>query len=426
MDFHSQGQMTKLLQEVQKFTTEYLDFFSKQSLPEPSFEHGNGASQGADIPSEVHVTREKALEATEELHRLLLGPIGVLMSAPADQYLLLSLQYIYRYNIAEHVPLHGTATFGAISEATGLDIADVTRFIRLATGWHVFHEVVKGTIVHTETSRQLVGDTRLKAWIENIAEEFWPSLARTVDSTQRWPGSQEPTESGYSLGHNTRDNPFDVIKRDPVRQQRFNDVQSFSHRHVSFSLEYLMDVYDFSPVRTLVDVGGCRGEVAIALALRYPNLEIVVQDQPDNIRKMNEQLPSAIKDRVRGMEHDFLTPQPVKGADVYFLRWVMHDWSDKYCIKILKSLVPGLKRGARIVVNDICIPEAGQLGVRADRGFRQMDISMKAFNNARERDAGAWVQLFASADHNLEFVGVTVPSGARMAIIEAKWTGCDQ
>jgi O-methyltransferase domain len=70
------------------------------------------------------------------------------------------------------------------------------------------------------------------------------------------------------------------------------------------------------------------------------------------------------------MEHDFLTTQPVKGAEIYLFRWIFHDWSDKYCTKILQSLIPALKKGAKIIINDICIPQSGQLGISADRSLR--------------------------------------------------------
>lgn len=48
---------------------------------------------------------------------------------------------------------------------------------------------------------------------------------------------------------------------------------------------------------------------------------------------------------------------------------------------------------------------------------------MKAFNNARERDVETWGELFKEADERFRFLGVTVPAGARMAIIEAYWMG---
>ena len=52
-----------------------------------------------------------------------------------------------------------------------------------------------------------------------------------------------------------------------------------------------------------------------------------------------------------------------------------------------------------------------------------MDISMKAFNNARERDAETWQWLFKMADERFLFRGITIPQGARMAVITAEWTG---
>lgn len=52
-----------------------------------------------------------------------------------------------------------------------------------------------------------------------------------------------------------------------------------------------------------------------------------------------------------------------------------------------------------------------------------MDISMKAFNNARERDPETWASLFAQADSRFGFKGITIPPEARMAIILAEWQG---
>ena len=48
---------------------------------------------------------------------------------------------------------------------------------------------------------------------------------------------------------------------------------------------------------------------------------------------------------------------------------------------------------------------------------------MKAFNNARERDAETWASLFSRADPRFHFVGITIPPEARMAIILAEWLG---
>ena len=39
-----------------------------------------------------------------------------------------------------------------------------------------------------------------------------------------------------------------------------------------------------------------------------------------------------------GTVHDFFKPQPVKNASMYFVRFVMHDWSDEWCKKLLSQL----------------------------------------------------------------------------------------
>ena len=137
-------------------------------------------------------------------------------------------------------------------------------------------------------------------------------------------------------------------------------------------MTHLLDNYDFASLGagTIVDVGGSHGQVSIALADKYPELKCVVQDLPDTIKGLEGKVPEHLKGRVQGMEYDFLTEQPVKGADVYLFRWILHDWSDKYCVTILKSLVPALKKGAKILVNDICIPQPGQLGIAQDRALR--------------------------------------------------------
>lgn len=421
------GPMTQLLVQVQENTTKYIQFFKSQSLSEPSYENGDGLHLGQPLPADIEAANNAALEATDELHHLLLGPLNLVVNCPGDQYLMLSVQYIFRYQIAHHVPLDGETTFENVSRAAHLNLKDVTRFLRVAIARHVFHEPRKGIVVHTAASRLLLNNPLLEAWITNIAEEFWPSIARTIDATEKWPGSEEPNESGYSLSHNTCENPFDVIKKDKVRQRRFIDAMSYSHMHPSYSMDHLLNGYDFSSAEIVVDVGGSHGQVAIALARKYPGIrQLVVQDLPDTIVELDAQIPSEVRDRIRGMTHDFLSPQPVRGADVYLLRWILHDWSDKYCVKILQALVPGLKKGAKVVINDICIPEPGTLGIAADRALRLMDISMKAFNNARERDLESWLALFMTADPRFRFLGIKVPQGARMAIIEAEWMGEDQ
>lgn len=67
-------------------------------------------------------------------------------------------------------------------------------------------------------------------------------------------------------------------------------------------------------------------------------------------------LPPALAGRIEYEEHDMFTEQPRKSADAYYLRHVLHDWPDKYAVKIVAALVPALKHGARILISDSVIP----------------------------------------------------------------------
>jgi hypothetical protein len=108
-------------------------------------------------------------------------------------------------------------------------------------------------------------------------------------------------------------------------------------------------------------VGGSQGSACFAIAEKFPSLSFVVQDLERVITAAERQVPSHLAHRVKFATHDFLIEQPVHGADVYFFRWILHNWSDKYCVKILENLIPALKPGARIVVNDNVLPRPGAM-----------------------------------------------------------------
>ncbi|KAF2194602.1 O-methyltransferase, partial [Zopfia rhizophila CBS 207.26] len=47
--------------------------------------------------------------------------------------------------------------------------------------------------------------------------------------------------------------------------------------------------------------------------------------------------------RVEFMGHDFFQEKVLRRADVYFFTWIMHNWSDGRCVKILRNPIPGVK-----------------------------------------------------------------------------------
>ena len=121
-------------------------------------------------------------------------------------------------------------------------------------------------------------------------------------------------------------------------------------------------------------------------------LKCVVQDLPQLEGGFNAVVPDDLKPRVTFQVHDFFTPQPVKDADVYFFRLILHDWPDKYAIKILQNTVPAMKNGARVIVVDIVQPPPGGAPAWKERLGTTLDMQMMVALNSKERTQEEWVE----------------------------------
>ena len=53
---------------------------------------------------------------------------------------------------------------------------------------------------------------------------------------------------------------------------------------------------------------------------------------------------------------------------VFYLRMILHDWPDKYCIKILKNLIPALEQnGGIVLINESVVPPMGTVNQILER-----------------------------------------------------------
>lgn len=167
-------------------------------------------------------------------------------------------------------------------------------------------------------------------------------------------------------------------------------------------------------------MGGSEGVVAFAVAEQFPQLRFIVQDlagmrTPEAIDK----IPKNLTDRVSLTTHDFFQPQ-TESADAYLFRHIFHAFSDKYAIDILRALVPALRPGARVIINDIVLPAPGLLSQLEEKSIRTMDVLMKTVCNSREREVDDWRSLFEQADKRFRWQGAWKSSG-KLWFIESIW-----
>ena len=167
-------------------------------------------------------------------------------------------------------------------------------------------------------------------------------------------------------------------------------------------------------------MGGLDGTMAMAIAEKHPSLSFVVQDMPKmRPESCHNGVPAHLRDRVSLTAHDCFNPQTVV-AEAYFFRFMFHTMSDKYAIKTLQALVPALRQGARIIINELVLTEPGTVPRSVEKNIRAMDVMAQMLCNSTEREVEDWKRLFALADERFKWKGARKSSGA-LWLIEATW-----
>ena len=320
-------------------------------------------------------------------------------------------------------------SFSKVAKECGLYERDLRRILRFAMIYHrVFREPRPGFVAHTAASRYLATNSDARDGIGFTFDDFWPSCARTVDALETFT-DQKPNHTGWALAHQSTDkNLFEYLTTQPIRAVRFAGAMKFFSAMVPGNdPRLLLGAYPWASLgaATVVDVGGSTGYISAMLATAYPALRLVVQDLPIAIEGAiaSDSITHA-DPRLIFQAQDFFEENQEKGADVYLLRWILHNWPDAQALQILRALIPALKPGARVVVSDNVGP--GQAGVMphfAERYVRAIDMIMLTVFNSYEREEDDWKRLFREADARFGEVKITNLPGALIAVIEVVWNG---
>lgn len=228
----------------------------------------------------------------------------------------------------------------------------------------IFAEASPGRVTHTAVSRMMVQDPE---FLDNVGMwtcEVGPAFMKMPEAMARFPDSGEANETAYSLSNDSDLSLYAFLADKPERARRFGQSMKFMTKGEAFNIKHLTSNYDWAaldaPNTVLVDVGGGHGGVAQHLADSTKNMHFIVQDLPGTAEQGGEMLPEKYKSRIEFAGHDFFSGQTVRGKDIYFFRWIFHNLSDPYCVKILKGLVPAMRKGTRVLVFEMVLPEEPQ------------------------------------------------------------------
>lgn len=288
---------------------------------------------------------------------------------------------------------------------------------------NLFAEPKKGFIAHSATSALFVTNPSYHDWAGHLCEVSIPAASKLVEATEKWPGTTDRTETSYNLAFDTRLPFFEHMATQPHRTKQFASYMKHVTNSSGMAIEHLVNGFDWASLgkATVVDVGGSSGNACISLAKQFPDLNFVVQDLAENTSDGEATIGDYgpdIASRIKFQSHDFFQEQPVKGADVYLLRMILHDWPDKEAIQISKSLARAMSSSSRILIMDSVMPIPGSIPSSLERNIRAKDIAMWMAFNSMERDLGDWEELLENIDDRLQIANVVQPVSSFMSVLE--------
>ncbi|EJD00229.1 S-adenosyl-L-methionine-dependent methyltransferase [Fomitiporia mediterranea MF3/22] len=238
--------------------------------------------------------------------------------------------------------------------------------------------------------------------------------------------SDEPNCAALQKAMKTTETLFEYYDRptEQFRRKRFAIVMTTANRmHTPESILAGFDWATLPEDGIVVDVGGGLGHVSLEIAKAHPRLRIVLEDRPlvveEAKRFWKENLPGHVSDgHMQFIGTDFFDAQPqLPGpVSVFLLRMIIHDWSDKYAIMLLRRLRDAAGPSTKLVIIDNILDYACGSGDEIERPPAPLlsnmgganavsysaDVAVFGVLNAGDRTIGGFKDILSSSGWKLQ------------------------
>jgi hypothetical protein len=147
---------------------------------------------------------------------------------------------------------------------------------------------------------------------------------------------------------------FEELYKEPARLEQFLGAMTGLSR---LNFEAFAQKFDFKPYRTLCDVGGAMGVLAVEVSKRHPHLSCTTFDLPV-VEPIAKRFVTAagLGNRVRTACGDFFR-DPLPKADVITMGMILHDWNLEKKRVLIQKAYDALPPGGALVAIEALIDD---------------------------------------------------------------------
>ena len=297
---------------------------------------------------------------------------------------------------------NGPVSSPELSRATGTHEPSLYRVLRLLAALGVFKEHE-----HRRFSLTLLGD-RLRSDAP-AGLRSWATFLEAFGGVRPFEHILDTVRTGQpGLGMVLGTDLFGFLAQHPQSAAVFD--AAMAERTASFAPS-VARTYDFSEIRTVIDVGGGNGTLLIEILRGHPHLQGRLFEIPGVAGRAGAILDAAdVGDRCEVLAGDFFESVP-PGADCYMVANVLHDWDDTRAIAILRNCREAMARAGRVLIVERLIPDDPSRRVPT----LLSDINMLVLSGGQERTNTEYRALLQAAGLRL---GTVQPVAFPYGVIE--------
>ena len=229
----------------------------------------------------------------------------------------------------------------------------------------------------------------------------WDAWGAIVDSVRSG-------KSAMSLRHN-KANCFDYLATNQASAALFNTAMG---SYASQANAAVVDAYNFSGAKVIVDVGGGEGTLLSMILDGAPQARGVVLDRAEVLAGAMALFQQyGVADRCRTIAGDFFHNVP-EGGDIYVLSSVLHDWNDDQATAILRNIGAAMMPNARLLIVEHVVPDGNE-----SHPGKFIDLEMMLITGGKERTAREYQSLLTKAGFDIQQL---IPTAVSATVIEVQ------